>query len=207
VGVTYFYKVRAIASSSSYNGIYSAAKSCLAVCAQPEVTLKIASATGKPVLSWDAVDGAEHYAVYRSVNDSEYEPLPAQTDTSYTEENAAVDSQYSYKVIAVAADETLNSTEAVTESIIAVCAKPKASIALNGKKPMVSWEAVDGAVAYKVYRSTKSGSGYKVIGTVEDISYTDSSAKKGTTYYYKIKAVSEGGNTGAYSSYVKIKSK
>jgi len=62
--------------------------------------------------------------------------------------------------------------------------------------------------AYKIYRSTKSGSGYKSIATVEEgESYTDSSAKKGTTYYYKIKAVSAGGNTGAYSSYVKIKSK
>ena len=70
----------------------------------------------------------------------------------------------------------------------------------------ISWEEVEGATSYVVYRSTKSTSGYKAIVTVTDgLSYTDSSAKKGTTYYYKVAAATET-TTGAQSTYAKIKS-
>ena len=71
---------------------------------------------------------------------------------------------------------------------------------------MVSWNSVEGATKYYVYRSTKKSSGYKKVATVEEESYTDTKAKKGTTYYYKVVAVSENA-TSAQSAYVKIKSK
>ena len=126
---------------------------------------------------------------------------------TYTDENVIVDGKYSYKVKAIAENTELNSADSAAVTIIAACAKPTASVALDGKKPMVSWEPVEGATKYYVYRSTKKSSGYKKVATVEDgESYTDSKAKKGTTYYYKVVAVSENA-TSAYSNVVKIKSK
>lgn len=75
----------------------------------------------------------------------------------------------------------------------------------------VSWSTVstnsDGtAIAdlsdYRVWRSASAGSGYAVIGTVSapTVSYTDSTASAGTTYYYKASARDTNGNESAQSS-------
>ena len=52
----------------------------------------------------------------------------------------------------------------------------------------LNWNEVDDAKTYKVYRSTKKNSGYKLIKTTKLTSFTDKSVKSGTTYYYKVKA-------------------
>ena len=207
VGMTYSYQVRANGSKSSYNSDYSEIRSCLTICGQPDVTLKNDAATGKPVLSWKAISGAATYEIYRSENDGTFELIATQAELTYTDENAVVDGVYSYKVNAIAEDAVLNCVDNSPVTITAACAKPAASIVLDGKKPMVSWEPVEGAARYYVYRSTKKSSDFKKVATVEDgESYTDSKAKKGTTYYYKVVAVGET-TSGAYSNVLKIKSK
>lgn len=52
----------------------------------------------------------------------------------------------------------------------------------------VLWNKVYGAKSYKIYRSEKSTSGYKLIATIQDTSYFDLNAKTGVTLYYKIVA-------------------
>ena len=68
-------------------------------------------------------------------------------------------------------------------------------------KPMLTWNAVYGATSYRIYRSTSRGSGYSLLGTTTATSYTNTSAKAGTTYYYKVKAVNSAGES-AYSNIV-----
>ena len=207
VGTTYTYVVKANASKSSYNSINSAEVTCLTICAQPAVTVKLEAATGKPVVSWKAVSGAVRYELWRRGNGGEYELVPVDGAMTYTDVNAVIDGPYDYMVKAIAAEEAWNSAYGNEVSIYAACAAPKITGSLNGKKPMVSWESVDGAVSYTVYRSTKKSSGYKAIAEeVTENSYTDATAKKGKTYYYKVVAVSE--NTeSAMSNYAKLKSK
>ena len=55
----------------------------------------------------------------------------------------------------------------------------------------VSWNAVTGATAYTVYRSTSSGGTYTAISSNQTAAtYTDPAAglTNGTTYYYKVSA-------------------
>ena len=68
---------------------------------------------------------------------------------------------------------------------------------------------MEGAVKYEVYRATSKSGKYTKVATVTDAtSYTDKTAKKGKTYYYKVKAVATNSKANsAYSSIVKIKSK
>ena len=68
-------------------------------------------------------------------------------------------------------------------------------------KPMLTWNAVYGATSYRIYRSTSRGSGYSLLGTTTATSYTNTGAKAGTTYYYKVKAVNSAGES-AYSNIV-----
>jgi len=57
-------------------------------------------------------------------------------------------------------------------------------------KAIIKWKKVKGASGYKIYRST-NGKKWKVIKTVngnKKTTYTDVKLKKGTRYYYKVRA-------------------
>ena len=73
-------------------------------------------------------------------------------------------------------------------------------------KPKLSWSKVTGADKYYVYRST-DGKTFKHFATTTKLSYTNTGAKKGTKYYYKVKAICSA-NTKAnsvFSTVVSIK--
>ena len=58
----------------------------------------------------------------------------------------------------------------------------------------LSWNASSGATSYDVQRTLTSGSGYTLIASlVSGTSYTDASVSNGTTYYYVVSAVNNGG--------------
>lgn len=56
-------------------------------------------------------------------------------------------------------------------------------------KNRVSWKAVAGAEEYAVYRSTSKNGAYRKMFTTTGTTYTNTSAKAGTLYYYKVKAL------------------
>jgi len=63
---------------------------------------------------------------------------------------------------------------------------------VNSSYLKISWTEVDNADEYKVYRSTSSDGTFKLCGTIAATSYKDKTIKKGTKYYYKVRAVSDG---------------
>jgi hypothetical protein len=69
----------------------------------------------------------------------------------------------------------------------------------SAKKLKVTWTAYKGATSFKLYRSTKENSGYKVIATLDaGVTSHTSSATPGTIYYYKV--IATYGTTGEVSS-------
>ncbi|CCX70687.1 bacterial group 2 Ig-like protein [Firmicutes bacterium CAG:555] len=54
--------------------------------------------------------------------------------------------------------------------------------------PSLSWNAVNGATKYWVYRST-DGKEFKYYDSTTKTAYTNKSVDAGKTYYYKVKAV------------------
>ncbi len=55
----------------------------------------------------------------------------------------------------------------------------------------LSWQPVEGAVKYKVYRAAAEDGKYKLMCTTRDTMYVNNvEIEAGTTYYYKVKAVS-----------------
>ena len=76
------------------------------------------------------------------------------------------------------------------------------SNAIDGVK--VAWNAVDGADEYIVYRKTAK-SGWANLGTTAEASFTDKTAKSGTTYYYTVKAQNGAGASGYNKTGLAIK--
>ena len=171
---------------------------CAAVPAAPVVKLGNSATSGKPVLTWNAVPGATSYKVYRATSKSgTYSLLGTVTTTNYTNTGAKEGTTYYYKVKAAnGAGESAYSN--VVSGKVVVTPKPAAPVVKIGNsassgKPMLTWNAVYGATSYRIYRSTAKGSGYSLLGTTTATSYTNTGAKAGTTYYYRVKACNDAG--------------
>ena len=70
-----------------------------------------------------------------------------------------------------------------------------------GGAPVISWNASTsaGVVSYNVYRATKSGGPYTLVGNTTATTFTDNNAGSCTTFYYVVTAVGAG-NTESVNS-------
>ena len=149
--------------------------------------LKITTVSGKPKISWNAVDGAAKYWVYRSTDGKNFKYYDRTNNTSYTNKSTEIGTTYYYKVKAVNAN-NVASDYSVSKGIRCKPAAPTVSIYRTNGKPKLSWKAVSGATKYWIYRST-DGVNFKYWDSTTKLSYTNSGAASGTKYYYRVKAV------------------
>ena len=210
-GITYYYKVRAVnsAGTSAYSNIVSG-RAKAAIPAAPRVTIGNSSDSGKPKLTWAAVDGAAKYEIYRSTQQSTgFTLLGTTTSTSYVNTGAAVGKTYYYKVRALNVDGAAgaySSTVSGAAKAVAPAAPTVTMTYSDSGKPKLTWSAVSGAASYRVYRSESRGTGYSLLGTTTSTSYVNTGAAAGKTYYYRVKAVNSAG-TSAYSNIVSGRAK
>ncbi|HCX43080.1 MAG TPA: hypothetical protein DHN18_00260, partial [Oscillibacter sp.] len=169
------------------------------------------TSTGKPYIYWSAVDGASQYEVYRSgSSNGTYEYVGTTTATNYTDNKANAGYTYYYKVKAVSkVKSTANSSLSAAVAITCRCARPSVKITTSNGSPRLTWNAVAGASQYEVYRATSKNGSYTKMFTTSNLSYTNTSAKAGTTYYYKVKAVSKvkSAANSAFSTVVSIRAR
>lgn len=194
---TYKYKVRAYKQLSSGQKVYSSGTSAESV----------ESGVGKPVLSkvsrtgyssiqlyWNKVKFAQGYQIYRYDSVTKkwtyVKKITSGNTVSWKNTGLKTGRKYTYKVRAYA-DKTyseFSSAKAATPTL----SKPYISKVTAGKKSAtVKWSRISGAGGYKIYRSTKKSSGYKVVKTIKKgttTSWKNTGLKKGKKYYYKVKA-------------------
>ena len=208
-GTTYYYKVKAAngAGESAYSNVVSGKVVVTPKPAAPVVKIGNSASSGKPMLTWSAVSDATSYKVYRATSQNgTYSLLGTVTTTSYTNTGAKAGTTYYYKVKAVNSAGESAYSNIVSGQAKSVTPKPSAPVVKIGNsassgKPMLTWNAVSGATSYKVYRAASQNGTYSMLGTVTATSYTNTGAKAGTTYYYKVKAVNSVGES-AYSNIV-----
>ena len=195
-GKTYYYRVKAVnrdGMASGYSNIVSG-KAKAAAPAAPSVTAGNSS-TGKPRLTWKAVSGAVSYRIYRSESrGTGYSLLGTTSSTSYVNTGAAAGKTYYYRVKAVNRDGMASGYSNIVSGKATLPA-PVLNIGLSvsSGKPMLAWDAVPGATSYRIYRSTSRGTGYSLLATTTSTSHVNTSAAKGTTYYYRVKACNAAG--------------
>ena len=162
-------------------------------------TVTSANATNGIKVTWNAIENAETYTIYRRVyNEStkKYSGWSAiktgYTGTNFTDTNVKFGIIYSYTVRAVNGDVKSN-YKAATGTRVNTTPTVKVANASNGVK--VTWNAVPNATGYTVYSAsynakTKKWSGWTNRGTVKSgtTSWTDKNTKSGTYYKYTVRA-------------------
>lgn len=58
-------------------------------------------------------------------------------------------------------------------------------------KPVLKWSAVDNAKNYRIYRSTSKDGTFKYLDSATKTTFTDTTAKAGRKYYYKVKTMGD----------------
>ena len=173
----------------------------------PTVKVTNVASSGKPKLTWNAVDGATSYKVYRSTSKSSgYKLLTTISGTSLTNSSAVAGTQYYYYVIAVGSGGTVSDKSNI---VTRTCDLPRPDVSVTNVpstgKIKLSWPKVSGAVKYEVYRATSKDGTYTKLSTVTSTSLTNASTTAGKTYYYKVKAIHS--NSAANSAYSVVDSR
>ena len=102
-GYTYYYKVKAISYKTAYaDSAMSNMVTRTCDCAAPAVKIALNS-DGHPKLTWDKVNGAEKYRVYRSTDGKNFSYCYTATATYFNNNSATAGTTYYYKVMAVSA--------------------------------------------------------------------------------------------------------
>ena len=177
-------------------------------------TLEVSSVTYDSVkLTWTKSENATGYDIYRSTKESsgysKVNRTPV-TSTSFTNKSLKTGTKYYYRVKALRTEGTETAESGYSKYVSArpYLNKPTVKLTAGKKKMTVKWNRISGATGYKIYRSTKKSSGYKCVKTVtksSTTSYMNKSLKKGTKYYYKVRAYRKSGSKYAYSSYSSVR--
>lgn len=161
-------------------------------------------------ITWEKEDNAQEYQVYRAISkNGKYKLINTTTVNSYTNTGLTTGKKYFYKVRAIneTYQGTFSSIKYATPTLKKV-AGLKAAINSKGNIK-VSWNKVNGAKGYKVYRATSKKGTYKLVKTTTAKSYTNTGLTAGKTYYYKVRAyrvVNKSNKYGSYSDVASCKS-
>ncbi|MGN0295280.1 MAG: Ig-like domain-containing protein [Lachnospiraceae bacterium] len=179
---------------------------------KPAVTVK-AAAYNQVKVTWKKYTNATSYRVYRKISGGSWKLLKETTGLSYTDKTAVTGTTYYYTVKAVSTKwgGKTNSLYVTNVKVKTALSTPAISSVKNSKskQAVVSWNKVSGASGYVVYRATSKNGTYKKVATVKSgstVKYTNTGLKKGSTYYYKVRAYRTVSGKNVYSSYSAAKS-
>ena len=166
-------------------------------------------------LNWDPVEGSTSYEVYRyTAKTKAYVKIAtiAHSDKvfsfNYMDSDLALNQSYTYKIKALRTNEALYSNT-ITETLEPL-ATPNVKMEANTSYLHLSWDSIQKAKYYEIYRSTSPTMGFTRIAVIENY-YTfytnrvNNACKPNQTYYYKVRArrtINNKANYGAFSKVV-----
>ncbi len=144
-------------------------------------------------VSWNKIDGASRYAVYRKASgDKSWTRIKNTTSSTFLDKTVKNNTTYYYSARAfnVTGDYSVyDSGKIVKIKYVSTPELTKISNVTTGIR--IEWAKVAGASGYRVYRRDDSVEYWTYLGTTKSLKYTDTSVKSnnGTGYSYTIRAV------------------
>ena len=196
-GTLYDYKVRGKTSYGTL-GPESGSDTGYANLAAPlSITVTEGDHLDGIAIDWDVVSHAAEYRIRRSTSESgTYNEIATVTATEYTDTSTEVltnpGKNYYYKIAGVSSEPLVgNECSAVCGYVgVEVPSNVQATDGTYYTKILVSWTGVSGASNYRVYRSVDSGE-FSQVNETSSTDYTDTSVSSGSSYTYKITAVTD----------------
>lgn len=148
-------------------------------------------------LVWPVIQGAAGYKVYRKAEDEQQysiingEKYNADGNTYYNDTSVEFGTAYEYRVDAIGPDDHALSSEAVAVTTPDLVLNPPSELLVTENKGYelgLSWEAIEFATSYELFRSLNPDSGFELVNEVAGIQYVDTGLELNTSYYYKLKA-------------------
>lgn len=145
-------------------------------------------------LEWKKVSGADTYQLYRKKpGESAYDLVTTTAEQSYLDTDTLSEGTYLYYVQAVRIVNGKGVAGKSSKKTKVVWKQTPASLlsveALSYRSAQITWQRLEYAAGYYVYRSTKETGTYKKMKTISDnatTSYTDKGIVPGKTFYYKV---------------------
>ncbi|MCQ4635332.1 Ig-like domain-containing protein [Anaerovorax odorimutans] len=164
----------------------------------------------KTRLTWKKTAGAKGYKIYRAASkNGKYKKIKTTKATNYTDKKLKTGKTYYYKVRAYADanGKTTHGAYTSVKKVKVIPAAPKGVKAKAGKNRSVkfTWNKVQGASGYEIYRSKADTKHFKKIRTAGKASksYKSQNLSKKTKYYYKVRAYRKVAGKKVYSKYSK----
>ncbi|MCD8382081.1 MAG: hypothetical protein LUC30_04070, partial [Clostridiales bacterium] len=181
-GNTYVFTVKAVYNSSV--SAYNTTGKTIMRLSEPTITLE--NLAGGLTASWDAVDGAKGYKLYRRTETESYAliaTLGAGTLT-YTDRTAEVGVVYYYRVQAYNG----SYTSSWTSQFYRRMGYPVLTLTRDSSGVVLSWTKCGGCTGYYIYRMNEDGSytRIKTITSADTLTWTDTDVEAGCSYFYYV---------------------
>ena len=188
---TYYYQVKSYKTAGSttyYSYCFNPSNALKYHFYAPKVTVKRATPSSVKVTA-GALKGAEKYTLQYKVKGGKWITVNnLKTVNDYQIKKLKVGKKYYFRVRAQNRFGIGDYNKEVAKKVLPP--KPEKPTAKALKKGIqIAYKPQTYATGYMIYRSTKSGSGYKLIKTIKGnttSTFNDKKAVKGKTYYYKI---------------------
>jgi fibronectin type 3 domain-containing protein len=188
-GVTYYYWVKACIGTncSAYSSFNTGWRK---LSAPLNLQASDGTLTDKVLLTWTASSGATSYNVYRAPAAIATRTLLGSTSSlTFNDTSAVPGIIYYYWVKAcLGTGCSVASTANTGWRMLTAPANLQASDGTYTGKVQLTWTASSGATSYNVYRAATSDGTRTLLGSPAGISFGDTTATPGVTYYYWVKA-------------------
>lgn len=159
---------------------------------QPNLSLSARTAT-TATLNIGRVSGAQGYKIYRSTQiNGTYEYVGATKTNTFKDKGLSYAKSYYYKVRAYVLENgsKVHSKYSNKLSVYSTFSKVTylKGVANSTNSIKLTWNGVNGASKYKVYRSNSLNGTYNYVGITDNNYLVDSYLTNGKTYYYLVRA-------------------
>lgn len=152
-------------------------------------------------LTWNAVSGANRYHIYRKTASTDWTKIGVSETTSYADATAKTEATYLYAIRSIHIENGTEVRSERSQPLTRVGRPVLTELKESSGGSLLKWAAVDSAAGYEVYRRTSGTEAWKPLERVTGTSYTDSTVKYGTRYYYAVRAYCTNGTSTFFSAY------